>query len=219
MVAHDVGTEAAGEDGLRTQLLDAASRVFARQGYDGARIVDIVREAGVSTGAVYGRFDSKNDLLREAVVRSAAVPVDVADGLESFAEVLARAAARLDMPLTASDAVRLEAHVAARREPEVARAIEEANERWRESIEPLLRDAIAEGTIAADLDPDAVLFFIRTVGLGLLLQRAAGTKTPDAAGWNEVLRRVIASVGRPGRDTRTGTGTSTDEPQPPTGDL
>ena len=45
-----------GDDPLRDQLLDAAARVFARQGYAGTKIQDIVREAGLSTGAVYGRF-------------------------------------------------------------------------------------------------------------------------------------------------------------------
>src|SRR4051795_5640507 len=57
------------DDPLREQLLDAAARVFARQGYAGTKIQDIVREAGLSTGAVYGRFGSKDALLREAVVR------------------------------------------------------------------------------------------------------------------------------------------------------
>src|SRR5438105_7823782 len=56
-------------DPLREQLLDAAARVFARQGYAGTKIQDIVREAGLSTGAVYGRFRSKDELLREAVIR------------------------------------------------------------------------------------------------------------------------------------------------------
>ena len=59
-------------DPLREQLLDAASRVFAREGYEGTKIMDIVREARLSTGAVYGRFRSKNDLLREAIIRSTA---------------------------------------------------------------------------------------------------------------------------------------------------
>src|SRR6476646_5935317 len=56
------------EDPLRAQLLDAAARVFAEKGYFGARIVDIVRAAGLSSGAVYGRFDSKDELLMEAVL-------------------------------------------------------------------------------------------------------------------------------------------------------
>ncbi len=108
------------DDELREQLLDAASRVFARQGYEGTRIADIVREAGLSTGAVYGRFRSKNDLLREAVIGHASFNVGALDGVERVADMLQRSASRFDAPLTLDEAVRLEAHVAARREPEVA---------------------------------------------------------------------------------------------------
>ena len=162
------------DDEIRTRLLDAARRVFAEQGYEGTRIGDIVREAGLSTGAVYSRFRSKNDLLREAVVGHAAVDVALADGAERVADVVERHAAWFDAPLTLDEAVRLEAHVAARREPEVARAIEEAQDRWRESVEPLLARPLTDGTIADDVDPEAVLFFVRTMSLGLLLQRAAG---------------------------------------------
>jgi AcrR family transcriptional regulator len=44
------------DDPVRSRLLAAAARVFARQGYEGTKIMDVVREAGLSTGAVYGRF-------------------------------------------------------------------------------------------------------------------------------------------------------------------
>ena len=55
------------DDPIRVQLLAAAARVFAAKGYSGTKIQDIVEEAGLSTGAVYGRFKSKDELLREAV--------------------------------------------------------------------------------------------------------------------------------------------------------
>ena len=188
------------DDELREQLLDAASRVFARQGYEGTKIADIVREAGLSTGAVYGRFRSKNELLREAVIRHASVNVEAIDGVERVADMLQRSASRFDAPLTLDEAVRLEAHVAARREPEVAAAIDDADDRWRTSLEPLVRQAIADGTFAPDVDPDAVLYFIRTVGLGLLVQRAVGAKPPDAAGWDDLIGRVLAAIGAPPPD-------------------
>lgn len=197
------------DDPLREQLLDAARRVFARQGYEGTRIGDIVREAGLSTGAVYGRFRSKNELLREAVVGHAAVDARIGDRVQRVAELIARGAAWSDAPLSLDEAVRLEAHVAARREPEVAHAIEEAQARWRESIEPLVRQALADGTVAPDVDPQAVLFFIRTMGLGLLLQRAAGVKAPDPSGWTDLVDRVVASLGRPAAPDSTTDSTTT----------
>src|SRR6266851_686930 len=58
------------EDPLREQLLAAASRAFASKGYFGTKIMDIVREAGLSSGAIYGRFNSKNELLTAAVVNA-----------------------------------------------------------------------------------------------------------------------------------------------------
>ena len=46
----------------RAQLLDAAERVFARHGYQGASIDAIAAEAGYSHGAIYANFDGKEDL-------------------------------------------------------------------------------------------------------------------------------------------------------------
>jgi AcrR family transcriptional regulator len=46
----------------RERLLEAAESVFAKKGYDGAKISDIAEEAGVSVGAVYFRFKDKSAL-------------------------------------------------------------------------------------------------------------------------------------------------------------
>jgi phosphoribosylaminoimidazole-succinocarboxamide synthase len=46
----------------RERLLDAAARVFAREGYAGASVEDVAREAGFSTGALYSNFAGKEDL-------------------------------------------------------------------------------------------------------------------------------------------------------------
>lgn len=46
----------------RTQILDAAEEVFAEKGLDSARMDDIVEESGLSKGALYWYFKSKNDI-------------------------------------------------------------------------------------------------------------------------------------------------------------
>jgi AcrR family transcriptional regulator len=46
----------------RAQILQAAAAVYARQGIDGARMDDIVAEAGLSKGTLYWYFDSKDDI-------------------------------------------------------------------------------------------------------------------------------------------------------------
>ena len=52
----------------RRQILDAAIRVFARQGFNACRVSDIAREAGVAYGLVYHYFDSKDQVLNELFV-------------------------------------------------------------------------------------------------------------------------------------------------------
>jgi TetR/AcrR family transcriptional regulator, fatty acid metabolism regulator protein len=49
----------------RRQILDAAVRVFARQGFHSCRVSDIAREAGVAYGLVYHYFNSKDQVLNE----------------------------------------------------------------------------------------------------------------------------------------------------------
>lgn len=49
------------------EILDAALTVFAERGYRNARIDDVAEAAGVTKGAVYHHFDTKEELLRRAI--------------------------------------------------------------------------------------------------------------------------------------------------------
>jgi AcrR family transcriptional regulator len=49
----------------RRAILDAAIRVFARQGYHSTRVADIADEAGVAYGLVYHYFRSKEAVMTE----------------------------------------------------------------------------------------------------------------------------------------------------------
>lgn len=46
----------------QARLLEAAATVFARRGFEGASVDDIVEEAGLSKGAMYANFASKEAL-------------------------------------------------------------------------------------------------------------------------------------------------------------
>ncbi len=54
----------------RKLILDAAIRVFADQGYHGARVADIAEHAGVAHGLLYHYFASKDDVLRTIFVEN-----------------------------------------------------------------------------------------------------------------------------------------------------
>ena len=50
----------------RTELLDAAARVFAKRGFHGASVDEVAAEAGYTSGAVYSHFAGKDDLFLAA---------------------------------------------------------------------------------------------------------------------------------------------------------
>jgi len=52
----------------RRQILDAAIRVFARQGFHATRVSDIADDAGVAYGLVYHYFRSKDEVLNELFI-------------------------------------------------------------------------------------------------------------------------------------------------------
>lgn len=100
-------------DGLKTKdsILQAARRLFLRQGYHATGMREIAREAGISPGAVYNHFSSKEEILEELLIRnnlygtmaealSRARGGTVAELLENgFAEIMAALQDKTDFPL------------------------------------------------------------------------------------------------------------------------
>ncbi len=64
-IAHDrpQGDRQAGAEEKRRLILQAAVRVFARDGYHTSRVGDIAEEAGVAHGLLYHYFPSKEEVL------------------------------------------------------------------------------------------------------------------------------------------------------------
>ena len=66
----------------RRQILDAAVRVFARQGFNQCRVSDIADEAGVAYGLVYHYFRSKDEVLDTLFLERWNVMLDVIRDLD-----------------------------------------------------------------------------------------------------------------------------------------
>lgn len=85
----------------RRKILDAAARVFERDGLAKASMRAIAQEAGVTTGAIYPLFDGKEDLyaalLEESLVRlQSAVAIASAQESDALSALMAAAQAFFD---------------------------------------------------------------------------------------------------------------------------
>jgi len=54
----------------REKVIDVASTLFRKHGFDGIGVADIMKAAGLTHGGFYGQFDSKDDLAAEACSRA-----------------------------------------------------------------------------------------------------------------------------------------------------
>ncbi|WP_310372859.1 TetR/AcrR family transcriptional regulator [Rhodoferax ferrireducens] len=63
------------------RIVSAAARAIRRSGYDGTGVADIMKEAGLTHGAFYAHFASREAMLAEAADRACAESAAVATGV------------------------------------------------------------------------------------------------------------------------------------------
>jgi AcrR family transcriptional regulator len=63
------------KEATRRRMVETSGRRFKRDGFDGAGISTLVADAGLTNGAFYGHFDSKDDLIATVVAEQIAAQV------------------------------------------------------------------------------------------------------------------------------------------------
>src|SRR5256885_12435180 len=63
---------AAAKEASHERIVSVAARVIRRSGYDGTGVADIMKEAGLTHGAFYAHFASREAMLAEAAARACA---------------------------------------------------------------------------------------------------------------------------------------------------
>ncbi len=73
-----LNVRATAKDASHDRIVDAAARAIRRSGYDGTGVADIMKEAGLTHGAFYAHFASRDAMLAEAADRAGADANDLA---------------------------------------------------------------------------------------------------------------------------------------------
>jgi AcrR family transcriptional regulator len=181
----------------RDRLVAAAIRVFVEQGYERARVQDIARAAGLTTGAIYANFRDKQELLLAAIASRFESEVETmfdAAGTTPPRDLLAFLGSRIafrddDRPLL------LDAVVAGERDDALRTLLQGAVAQRRDNIARLVDHGKADGTIDDALDTDVLTRFCLTVAMGSLVVRALHLPTPDPDQWTGLIRRLLEAAG------------------------
>jgi TetR/AcrR family transcriptional regulator, transcriptional repressor for nem operon len=153
----------------RAEILDHASRLFRLRGYAGTNIDDVMLAAGLTRGAFYAHFKSKDDLFTEAVIAGTGLRARLRQG--EPAAVLKAYLDKTELVASAPGCVLAALPSDIARAPLVAR-LAYAN---------LLQATIAELARARKrkLDADATVAAILAIGAVILARASGDTRLSD----------------------------------------
>ena len=129
-------------------ILQAAEMLFARRGYEGTTIDEIVAEAGYTRGAFYAHFGSKEAIMRELIAAGfdgdvAAISQMPSSSIEACAAAYGNMA-RSFYENSDNTLWMLEFQLAAVRHPELRQEYAEQYHKMREAVGRLITDTLAE---------------------------------------------------------------------------
>jgi AcrR family transcriptional regulator len=175
-----------------SRILQAAIDCFAREGYDGTGVAEICESAGVSKGAFYHHFPSKQSIFLALLEQWLAI-LDMQ--LNTVRESSNTAAEALDRIAGLSGMVIESGHgelpmlfgfwTQALHDPEVWQATIAPYRRYHQFFQSLIEEGVADGSLQ-DADPRFGGPLVVALAVGVLLQ---GVMDPSGAEWVEILEQ------------------------------
>jgi len=174
-------------DERRNHVIDAAMTCFSQKGFQKTTMLDVATEAGVSPGALYTYFNSKEDIIEEAAnVRrqSRAVRMEIASllsgAIATIDQMLADFFVEVDRDDPAAESrIRPQIWADALSNDRIKRILKDAWSDVALGLAEVVRSGQKSGEINPDLDSVSVAQMLVCLGDGLVLHRLVDPETID----------------------------------------
>jgi len=180
----------------RAALVETATEMFVENGYGAVSVRDLARRTGLTTGAIYGHFRNKADLL------AAAVHDRIADELESPATGKGHAGLRESIGRQwrsyrsrgAMRALLVDGAAAARVDAEVQAKLTATVEAKLDEWRAIYRGIQVGEPLDPDADMDTLVFLLFSAELGLGVLESIGVDLPKPSAWARTIERLLGGV-------------------------
>jgi AcrR family transcriptional regulator len=175
----------------RPQLLAAAATVISERGVASTRIADVAERAGTSPSAILYWFDSRDELLAEALTFAEDSFYDqFAEQLAALADPRDRLVALIEAAVSGEDWILwMEFWTRALRDERMREARQRLDDRWREQVAAIVREGVEHGHFYGP-DPDRAALELASLIDGLAVQVALGDRLVTA----DVMRTTCIEV-------------------------
>ena len=182
--------------------------IIDRDGIDGARLRDIVAEAGLTTGSLYWFFTNRRQLINSAlahryvekmrtVLEATRQLIDDASLEIDLLDLALQEAAQPDRPdRVAARRERIQVLAAALDDPILAKQVAEVSREFTAQLIDAIGDARERGLVRDDLDPLAMATMIQAVTVGFAIADIARDLRPETEDWLGI-NRVMVDALRP----------------------
>lgn len=185
----------------RADILDAAITCFSRNGFQRTTVQDIVTEAGLSAGAIYRYFSSKEDIVRAIAEEHRSPPPELLGDAtaerpvaEIFRELLTATFNRLTDPDEQRwRRITVQLWSEALRDERVMVIVRAGRDEPIEQIADVIRRGQNEGVIDQTLDPLAAARVCASLFYGLVLQQASDPSV-DVERYVDVVRSLMETL-------------------------
>jgi AcrR family transcriptional regulator len=195
----------------RRQIMDAAITCFARDGFHRTTMQDIVRETGLSAGAIYRYFPAKEDIVAAIAAEHHAAEAEAFDEVSADGDVGAALHHLVQVSLgrlTDPDEQRwrrvtVQVWGEALRSDRVMRIVRDGLDEPVAILAGLFRRGQADGSLPPQLDPEAAARVCASIFQGLVLQQAWNPQL-DVEAYIDAVLVLVESLVRTARRQETG---------------
>jgi AcrR family transcriptional regulator len=186
------------KEAAKTKIIEAARKVFTKKGYHETTMDDIAKEIGVSKGALYSYFKSKEDLLQEIslqnhqtlrdIINTACKSHDLTQALEEvYTQMTEKYGGNMH---TNFEIIALAAH-----DSKTKKIIMEDFRRDIDTVQTFLEDKMKHGTMRTDVNAPILAELFTSLYMGTMAKLILGFDTKEVHdNWIESMLLILGKT-------------------------
>jgi AcrR family transcriptional regulator len=187
------------EKGIKSKkkLLKAAQKCFAKYGFDATGVAKICKSAGLSKGAFYHHFSSKQDLFLEMLDQWLKILDgyidDVKKDSDNIPELVMNIASKARPVFIEAEGqlpIFIELWMKASRDQGLRKITIVSYKKYLKLFREIINEGIQKGSIRK-VNPNIISRMIVAVAVGLMMQ---GLLDPEGANWDKTAKESIAVI-------------------------